>query len=205
MSDEEASLAGTVRTIAGLWEDPRDSGIWPTVNRYDPALYEALMLLVGQVREFPGVEPAREYPAEKRVADLEGCLDAQHRRQEALHQARKSWGGTMSEDVDRHALNVTRLAQAFEKYLTDGTVHPATEDRAPLEASPNPVEGRRFSHSHVQTAAVLDAALVWVDRAHLHNPSGSENWRNWANEHDIALINAVLAYRGLPPLERKAE
>lgn len=50
---------------------------------------------------------------------------------------------------------------------------------------------------------ILAAAFEWVNRAHLENPGGPENWRNWSDEHDQNLINAVLAYRGLPLLEVK--
>lgn len=144
------------------------------------------------------------YPVDKRVKDLERMMDVQRTRAEALHHARKSWAAAcdVGQNVTDHARSVTRIAQAFEKYLTDGTVHPADGGRAPLEASPTPVSERRFSYPHVQTVAVLDAALAWVDQSRTHNPSGPENWRNWADDHDVDLINAVLAYRGLPPLER---
>lgn len=64
------------------------------------------------------------YPAEKRVADLEQFLDRRHVRENALHHARKLWVLDYTHsDVHTVASEVTTLAQAFEQYLTDGTVH----------------------------------------------------------------------------------
>jgi hypothetical protein len=215
MSGENLNdLDSTVRTIADLWENARDKGIWPTVKRYDMGLYEALNALMEHVNASGPIDRSaveahelpREYPAELRVADLEGFLEARHRRVDALHHARKSWGGTMSEDADRHARSITTIAQAFDRFLADGTAHEvptvADDDPAPaVDVTYQPLADMVRGIKHAPK--ILAAAFEWVDRAHLKNPGGPENWRNWSDDHDQALINAVLAYRGLPPLERE--
>lgn len=221
MSDFEDAA----RRVARVW-DGLNGGQRRVVNEYvGNDMYRALYALCNEVDaltkagawgdgdapEAGAPEPPREYPAEKRIKDLEGFLDVKHVRADALHHARKSWAAAcdIGQNVTDHARSVTRLAQAFERYLTDGTVHPADEGRKPFEVPPEPVAGHGqppLSEPTVKQLgrAVTAAALRWVGRAHLKNPGGPENWRNWSDDHDVDLINAVLAYRGLPPLERKA-
>lgn len=208
MSDEELSLAtldGTVHTIAALWARC-NAPMFCTVRDGNRDLYDALNVLMDQVAESERPEPAG-YPAELRIKDLEEALKVQHRRADALHHARKAWGGTMSNDADRHARDITVIAQAFERFLTDGTVHevpdgPEEED-AVLAVDDVPVARRETTRDTGLRSAIIDAALTWVDESHTNNLGGPENWRNWADDKDVNLINAVLAYRGLPPLERK--
>lgn len=198
------TLSDVARLVGRLWME-LDPAALAAVRRYDVDLFNALhqltVLVVSETEPVKPVEAPREYPAEMRVTDLENALKAQHRRGDALHQARKSWGGTMSEDADRHARNITTIAQAFDRFLADGTAHempdaPQEGGNADLEPPYGPTvrEGRN---------GIIKAALAWVDRAHLKNPMGPENWRNWSDDHDQDLIDAVLAYKGLPPLERK--
>lgn len=163
----------------------------------------------GAVNGAPGVTGFA--PPIEIVSDGADSWTAQLTRREALQQARKSWAAAcdVGQNVTDHARSVTRIAQAFERYLTDGTVHPADEGREPLESG-GPVQGRRYpDHSagsdlegtRAGRHAVMNAAGTWVERAHLRNPAGLENWRNWADDHDVHLINAVLRYRGMPPIE----
>lgn len=201
------NLADTVRMIATLWKefDSRERGNLTRKNRpLTDALYQLCQLVeLGTDGDAPTDDSGSvdwsdvqtipsEYPAEKRVKDLERMFDGQRTRAEALHHARKSWGGTMSEEVDRHARNVTTLAQAFERFLTDGTVHE-------VPTNPNADAGAHREYEPLQID-IINAALAWVDQSHTHNLGGPENWRQWADDHDKKLINAVLAYRGLPPL-----
>lgn len=204
------------RAVAQVW-DGLNGGQRRMVNEHvGHDLYRALHALTGagtwddrDAPEAEAPEPPREYPAEKRVADLEKFLADQHRRADALHHARKSWGGTMSEDPDRHARNVTTIAAAFDRFLADGTVHEVPD--APQEGEADPVGEPIVTHQPLadmvrgikHAPKILAAALQWVDESHTNNLGGPENWRNWADDKDVNLINAVLAYRGLPPLERK--
>jgi hypothetical protein len=214
MSDEELSLAdldGTVRTIVVLWGRLRlaDRSV---VMRLSPDLHDAIATLGDHVNA-PVTEPVeapREYPVEMRVKDLEEALKAYHRRLEALHHARKAWGEqTIATGADEQARGVLIVAQAFERFLADGTVHeiptvPQQDDgAAPTSHLPRATPGGWGPLTWATLQPVLNAALAWVDHAHLKNPSGPENWRNWVDDHDVTLIDAVLAYRGLPPLERK--
>lgn len=137
------------------------------------------------------------YPAEQRVADLEKFMDARHVRETArhvretaLHHARKIYLVNPHSNPHDRAEGVLVIARAFEQYLT-GTAPTATEV-ATLE-----------SGSEAGRAAIFSAAMTWVEVAHLRNRSGLENWRNWADDHDILLINAVLTYRGMAPLEQE--
>jgi hypothetical protein len=202
MGDEELSLEdldGTVRTIVALWGRlrPADRSV---VMRLSPDLHDALAML-GQ------------HATDKAPRKGSPPMEVWNRRAEALRHARKAWGGTMSEDGDRHARNITALAQAFDRFLVDGTVHEVPDDAADGASDVRDVRDARveFADALVEASQytweghrkVHAAALAWVDRAHLKNPSGLENWRNWSDEHDQNLIDAVLAYRGLPPLERK--
>jgi hypothetical protein len=215
MSDRGLSLAdldGTVHTIAALWEGMPFAEKRSLSRDFTDALDVLIEHINAPVTEDLGPVEPPAYPAERRVADLERFLDAQRRRAEALHHARKSWVAAcdVGQNVADHARSVLRVAEAYERYLTDGTVPPAPAGREPFEAPPTPVAGRKDgpqSQDDVKLgtiASVVDAALAWVDRSHTHNLGGPENWRNWADEQDVALINAVLAYRGLPPLERKS-
>lgn len=210
MLDENASVEDIARTIAALREAPRDTGIWPTVKRYDEELSDALDALVLSLtpakRRPPVPEPAEAgYPAEKRVADL----NVEYRRREALHHAREAWGGTMSDDADRHARHITTLAAAFDRFLADGAVHQVPDE--PQEGEADPAGEPAVTYQPLADVVrgikhapkILAAAIEWVDKSHMRNLGGPENWRNWADDHDVALIDAVLAYRGLPPLERK--
>lgn len=197
------------RAVVRVW-DGLNGGQRRTVNEHaGHDLYRALHALGNEVDALTragtwndggapeaGVpETPREYPAELRVTDLENALKAQHRRDNALHHACKSWGKPDdATDADGHALDVLVVAAAFDRFLADGTVHEVPD--APEDAAPE-------APTELIRSTVMRAALAWVDRAHLRNPSGLENWRNWSDEHDQALINAVLAYRGLPPLERR--
>ena len=47
--------------------------------------------------------------------------EARKVREFALDEARKSWGGTMSEDAERHAHNIILIARMFENYLSEET------------------------------------------------------------------------------------
>jgi hypothetical protein len=212
MSDEELSLAdlgSTVRAVAALWGRLAD---WERVSVADMSrdLRDALDALAEHVEGQRTVEAPREYPAELRVKDLEEALKAYHRRLEALHHARKAWGEqTIATGADEQARGVLIVAQAFERFLADGTVHeiptvPQQDDgAAPTSHLPRATPGGWGPLTWATLQPVLNAALAWVDHAHLKNPSGPENWRNWVDDHDVTLIDAVLAYRGLPPLERK--
>lgn len=144
------------------------------------------------------VEPEEDddgdgYPVERQLADLRKMLDTRHERREALHHARKTWK-VIAGSPEEQARQLITIAQAFERYLVGDTgrtpdpepVVPVTPDLHATDA------GRR---------AVMNAAMTWVERAHLRNASGLENWRNWADDHDVHLINAVLRYRGMPPIE----
>lgn len=129
-------------------------------------------------------------------------------RREALHLAVQSWGEPNGEwYATQQADAVISIAREFEAYLS-GEPQPDAGNDTP--EAPTAVQASDFVRSfqdfsrRVQHAPiVLRAALDWVDRAHLSNTSGPENWRNWADDHDVNLINAVLALKGLPPLERK--
>lgn len=195
------------RAVARVW-DGLNGGRRRTVNEHvGHDLYRALHALGNEIDALTragtwddgdapeaGVpETPREYPAELRVTDLENALKAQHRRDNALHHARKTWP-VIATCADEQAHQVTLIAQAFDRFLADGAVHEVPD--APEDAAPE-------APAELIRSTVMRAALAWVDRAHLQNPSGLENWRNWSDDHDQALINAVLAYRGLPPLEVK--
>lgn len=128
MSDEELSLTdldSTVRTIVALWSQLRD---WQRVGVADMNrdLRDALDTLAEHVERGEGPPPTeapREYPAEMRVKDLEQALKAQHRRDNALHHARKGWAGEVDGGADRYARDVTTVAQVFDRFLADGAVH----------------------------------------------------------------------------------
>jgi hypothetical protein len=157
------------------------------------------------------------YPAEKRIADLEKFIDDRHLRENALHHARKAWGEAGEGSYpNQHADDIVLIAQTFERYLRGEALDrqdvkaPAAEESKSELVSIPPVFGlanfgaaladlQRFS---VNGPKVMTAALEWVDRAHLNNSAGLDYWRNWADDHDIKLIDAVLALKGLPPLER---
>jgi len=143
-------------------------------------------------------------------------MSSEDLRREGLREAVISWGPAVG-DFDKHARQVTLLARVFTNFLAAGTVRVQGEAREPAQDVPVPVPvpvppevsahlrdlKNDFNRVTTQGPAVIEAALRWTDRAHLKNASGPENWRNWADDHDIALINAVLAYRGMEPLERK--
>lgn len=50
-----------------------------------------------------------------------GAPRRQQVREFALDQARRAWGGTMSEDAERHAHNIVLIARMFENYLSEET------------------------------------------------------------------------------------
>lgn len=190
--DRELSLAdldGTVHTIAALWE-----GMPYAEKKFlSRDFTDALDVLIEHINT--------------PVTDDLGPVEPPHWRAEALGFASRSWPAAcdVGQNVADHARSVLRVAEAYERYLTDGTVPPAPEGRETLEAPPTPVAGREATRDTPTAlrSAVLNAALAWVDEAHLENTVGLDNWRNWADGHDVTLIDAVLAYRGLPPLERK--
>ena len=203
---ELATLDSTVRRVAALWTslDGRERG---NLTRKDRALTNALYALVehlaGQKFERPAVHPEPEpepegYPAEKRIADLEGFLEARHVRREALHHARKSFE-QHTEDPWNHARDVVAVAQVFEKYLTGNT---GDEEPTSTVATVTTWPGPDFP-TRPDIAAVITAAVIWADRAHFLNPSGPENWRRWSDEHDQELINAVAVLTGRPQINNK--
>lgn len=126
--------------------------------------------------------------------------DGRKDRRQALAEACASWGGPDGQTVTEHAHEVTRLAAAFAAFLTDGAVHP--NPNMPDESTPDESSGlfADLQRRAVHTPRVIAAALRWVDDAHENSLSGPENWRNWADDKDINLINAVREYRGLEPI-----
>lgn len=142
-------------------------------------------------------------------SDLEQLLDARHRRADALHNARKSWGEPGGGDtVDRHACQVTKLAAAFTAFLTDGTVHQDPDEPGPEpESEPAPVPVPTFPgpfaalgdnlRKGAMAPKVMTAALAWVEKAQ----NSSSPPHVWADDHDYALINAVRSYLGQEPLK----
>lgn len=137
-------------------------------------------------------------------------------RATALHLAARSWGEPDSGDaVDWHADNVTRLASMFADYIAAGTVYvdPTNPQREAVtlsdgEAAPaapsGPVIDGLFDTVRrvMNTQPILDAAFRWVDEAHTNNAAGPDNWRRWADDKDMRLINAVLRYRGQEPIDQ---
>lgn len=116
------------------------------------------------------------------------------RRTDALQAAVRSWGEPgPRHTVELHAQFVTFLAEAFDMFLITGAVH-GVKTAEPEPAHPD---------QQGTIIPVIEAATAWVDHAHENNPAGPENWRHWADNHDIALINAVRAMRGQQPLEGK--
>lgn len=119
--------------LAAIWRDLGPMGRRMVNEHVGHDLYKALHALAIEVEErvplktvengAPAGAPAsREdpepagYPAEKRIANLEGFLEARHVRREALHHARKSFE-QHTEDPWTHARDVVVVAQVFEKYL----------------------------------------------------------------------------------------
>jgi site-specific DNA-methyltransferase (cytosine-N4-specific) len=100
-------------------------------------------------------------------------------------------GCDVGQNVTDHTRSVVRIAEAYEKYLTDGTVPPAPEGRESFEGPPTPVAD--MAHGMKHAPKILAAALAWVDGAE----SGMVE-----PTRDRDLIDAVRAYRGLPPLGR---
>lgn len=149
---------------------------------------------------------------QREVKKLKAVLDIRHVRDNALHQARESWGPAVpGEEFNSHAEHVTKLAAAFAAFLTDGTVageqnaDGGADEPSPYQPPPPPpgLPSLLTDWARVmrETPKVVEAAVRWVDAAHLQNTAGPNNWRNWADEKDVNLINAVLAYRGLEPIE----
>jgi len=143
------------------------------------------------------------------------------RREFALHEAVESWGRPepeVGQDVESHAQLVTFLAATFAGFLADGTVHDTpnalgdTQPDMPPEAEPQPhapfdpanplASLTEWAQRMREAPNVVAAAAAWVDEAHENNQSGPENWRNWADDKDIRLINAVRIYRGQEPIDQ---
>jgi hypothetical protein len=118
------NLDNTVRTVASAWEDLSPDDREAVRSDFGRDLYEALVTLAEQVaakgaepvetpREFPG------YPPEARIKNLEDALEVQHRRREALYQARKAVGGaTAAMSTKRRAEELLVVAHMFERFLT---------------------------------------------------------------------------------------
>jgi len=156
------------------------------------------------------------------------AANSQRRRFDALHEARKGWGAATAESAEQYAHRVTAIAAALDAFVAAGTVYTIPDPPQPHRepAAPFPPSGERLDprthnrdtaeglanlaetvqqnfHRLHWTPTVVAAAVAWVQRAHLNNLAGPENWRTWADDHDIDLINAVLNYLGKPDLERK--
>lgn len=207
MSEELSleNLGETVKTVAALWERPETEAIRRAMRR-SPAqrdLSDALDQLAAFVKEATGADgppPLRMPTGPDEFA-----------RPQALERAIAVWQAMPRATVasaDEHARAVTTLAAAFTRFMTDGTVHeipdaPRQADAAESHRYREVQEARPDGVKLSVIAEVVDAAKSWADRVHFMNPAGLENWRNWADEHDIKLLNAILAYEGLPPLEPK--
>jgi hypothetical protein len=150
------------------------------------------------------------------------AANSQRRRSDALHQAREGWGTATAETAEQYAYRVTFIASALDAFVAAGTVHPVPgPSRTRQESAAGRLDPRTHSrgtpegltalgkamqegiHRATWTPVVVDAAVDWVRRAHLDHPAGAEHWRIWADEQDIALMNAVLNYLNRPTLERK--
>jgi hypothetical protein len=171
----------------------------------------AVMVDPNPVLDIPDEEQAG-YPVGRQLEDLRKMLDSRHVRQDALHHARKSWTAACDVNVADYIQSALRIAQAFEQFLLDGTVPPAPADRQPLEAPPTPVASRKKPDSLTQSTGltsrqlrndIVAAAVIWVEDAHVNNSAGPDNWRAWADEKDINLINRVLAYLGMPLIDQE--
>lgn len=147
MTEEELSLIDlgtTTVAVAKLWRG-LSYGQRSGVKTMSHDLYDALCQLLDFVEEeenrqrrqgladtvpvvapVPLTEPeSLGYPLEEQVADLKRAMELRRVRGETLHHARKLWVLDYGDQADVHAVahKVTTLAQAFEHYLTDGTVH----------------------------------------------------------------------------------
>lgn len=123
--------------LTSVWRDLGPNGRRMVNEHVGRDLYKALHALAIEVEERVPLKTIMDdaetegeaepvgYPAEKRVADLERFLAERNVRENALHHARKTWeiGFDSEHGPHEHARNVTTLARAFERYLTDGTVH----------------------------------------------------------------------------------
>ena len=179
---EASDLAGALMrqikaTLASTGVEPDDTNGAPGVTGFAP----------------PG--EIEEYPAERRVKDLESYLSARHVRENALHHARKAWP-MMQEDASRQAAEVITIAQAFEKYLISAVEPEAAPEPGPPAVPMEPT----FRQARLD---VVTAAIAWAEMAHFANPSGLENWRNWSDVPDQDLINAVAVLTGRPTIESR--
>lgn len=125
-------------------------------------------------------------------------------RAAALGLAVKAWSDPHGLTSIEHAEKVAEVAGTFAAFLADddGADDPGPCQPPPPSGLPG-LPGMFADWARVmrETPKVVEAAVHWVDAAYLQNTTGLNNWRNWADEKDINLINAVLAYRGQEPLQ----